>query len=111
MEKRSIFKSVGIGTQLEESKLRSADRLVRLISICCILAWLIQWITMLNLDERNRAPDLAFDKTERKIPGSHFQGRCRPVTLRDYINLVARMGGYLARKSDPPPGNLSLIHI
>ena len=60
---------------------------------------------MLNLDERNRAPDLAFDKTERKIPGSHFQGRCRPVTLRDYINLVARMGGYLARKSDPPPGN------
>jgi len=34
--------------KLEESRLRSADRLVRFISIYCILDWRIQWITMPN---------------------------------------------------------------
>ncbi len=60
---------------------------------------------MLNRDDQNRSPDLAFDKTERKILGAYFRENCRPVVLQDYIYLLARMGGYLARKSDPPPGN------
>ncbi len=30
-----------------------------------------------------------------------MQGR----TLADYLTLIARLGGYLARAHDPPPGN------
>jgi len=26
-------------------------------------------------------------------------------TLADYLTLIARLGGYLARAHDPPPGN------
>ena len=29
----------------------------------------------------------------------------RPLTLGDAITTVARLGGYLARPSDPPPGS------
>lgn len=60
---------------------------------------------MLNRENQNQSPLLAFDTTERKILGAYFQEDCRPVALQDYIVLLARMGGYLARKSDPPPGN------
>ena len=31
--------------------------------------------------------------------------RCRPGTLAFYLIKLARLGGYLARSSDPPPGN------
>jgi hypothetical protein len=29
----------------------------------------------------------------------------RPKTLTHYLTKIARLGGYLARSSDPPPGN------
>jgi hypothetical protein len=32
-------------------------------------------------------------------------GGCRPRTLALYLTKVARLGGYLARGADPPPGN------
>ena len=28
-----------------------------------------------------------------------------PTRLADYVNLVAIIGGYLARRKDPPPGH------
>jgi hypothetical protein len=28
-----------------------------------------------------------------------------PTRLADYVNLVAILGGYLARRKDPPPGH------
>lgn len=44
------FKILKSGFKAEESRLRTAERLSRLIPIFCILAWRIQWITMLNRD-------------------------------------------------------------
>jgi hypothetical protein len=32
--------------------------------------------------------------------------RTRRKTLGRYLNKLARLGGYLARASDPPPGNM-----
>ncbi|HCO23373.1 MAG TPA: IS4 family transposase, partial [Gimesia maris] len=31
-----------------------------------------------------------------------------PATVSDYITEVAKLGGYLARGKDPPPGNMVL---
>lgn len=99
------FKVLKSGLKLEQSRLRTSDRLVRLISICCILAWRIQWITMLNRDDRTFSPALAFDETERRILASYSSQDDCPRLLRDYITILACMGGYLARTGDPPPGN------
>lgn len=99
------FKILKSGFKAEESRLRSADRLSKLISIFCILAWRIQWITMLNRDDNQTAPKIAFDRTERKILASYFRKKHpTPQSLQDYIILLARLGGYLGRASDPPPG-------
>ena len=99
------FKILKSGLGAEESKLREASRLSKLISIFCIIAWRIQWLTMLNRDDEQVSPKLAFDQTERKILAHYFKKACKPKTLNDYINRLARLGGYLDRANDPPPGN------
>jgi hypothetical protein len=38
--------------------------------------------------------------------GNTGKRRCRPGTLSFYLTKLARLGGYLARSSDPPPGSL-----
>jgi hypothetical protein len=41
---------------------------------------------------------------DKLIPGNPAK-RCRRATLFSYLMKVARLGGYLARSKDPPPGN------
>jgi len=35
-------------------------------------------------------------------------GAARRATISDYILKIARLGGHLARASDPPPGNMAM---
>ena len=35
-----------------------------------------------------------------------MNGECHEGSLADYLLVITRLGGYLARKSDPPPGNM-----
>lgn len=99
------FKILKSGLKVEESKLRTADRLVRLIAICCILAWRIHWLTMLNREDKYLSCQVAFDDTERLILEKYHKRMAEPKTLQDYIIRLAKLGGYLARKSDAPPGH------
>ena len=103
-----FFKILKSGLKSDESKLRTADRLTRLIAIYCILAWRIQWLTMMNREAKIFSPKLAFDKIEQKILCAHYKKLPPPKTMQDYINRLARLGGYLSRKSDPPPGNTAI---
>ncbi|MCC8951880.1 IS4 family transposase, partial [Bradyrhizobium sp. Arg62] len=45
-----IFKS---GCKAEDSKLRTAERLVNLIAVLCIVSWRVFWMTMLNRSSPN----------------------------------------------------------
>jgi IS4 transposase len=47
-EIETFHKILKSGCSAEESKLRTAERLVNLIANLCILSWHIFWITMLN---------------------------------------------------------------
>ena len=96
-----MFKS---GFLIEESKLRTADRLSKLISIYCILAWRIQWITWLKREHDKLKPDFVFNFIERKLLKHYHKKPDEVEMLNDYILQLAKMGGYLARKNDPPPG-------
>lgn len=99
------FKVLKSGFKAEESRLRTAERLSRLISIFCILAWRIQWITMLNRENPQLPPEIAFDEIEIKLLTHRGRSRTAPCTLGECIVRLAKIGGYLARKADPPPGN------
>jgi hypothetical protein len=98
------------GCKAEESKLRTADRLANLMALFCILSWRILWLTMVARTAPNAPPQIAFTSTEidllDRLVADAGNRRCRPRTLAYYLTKLARLGGYLARASDPPPGNI-----
>lgn len=97
------------GCRAEDAKLRTAERLVNLIAIFCLLSWRIFWTTMMNRVAPEGPPELAFTTDEIKILDlavKESAAKCnRKPTLSHYLLKLARLGGYLARAHDPPPGN------
>jgi transposase-like protein len=105
----TFHKILKSGCKAEDSKLRTADRLVNLIAVFCILSWRIFWMTMLNRSPSAVTPQNVFSKTECQLLDHLVPDRERDSgvtkTLSSYIIKLARLGGYLARAGDPPPGN------
>lgn len=99
------------GCKAEESQLRTASRLVNLLAVFCILAWRVFWLTMMNRVAPNAAPELAFTPQERRVL-DHLLMKSKDTPsssapkLTTYLTQLTRLGGYLARASDPPPGNM-----
>jgi Transposase DNA-binding len=95
------------GCKAEESKLRTAQRLTNLVSVFCILSWRVFWMTMLNRSAPDALPTLALTATEIAVLDHlvNDKPQARRKTLSHYLTKIARLGGYLARANDPPPGN------
>lgn len=106
----TFFKTLKTGCRIEDIRLTTADRLANCIAMACITAWRIFWITMLRRAEPAGTPAAIFTEIELALldrttaapkPG-------KPRDLDCYLTAVARLGGYLARKSDAPPGTTVL---
>ena len=104
----TFHKILKSGCRVEDAKLRTAERLVNLIAILCILSWRIFWITMQNRTSPEAPPASAFTELDLYLldelvptgPVEYHRSR-----LGNYIVKLARLGGYLDRAHDPPPGN------
>ena len=73
-------------------------------------SWRVFWLTMLNRTMPDVEPQTALTETEirvldRLVPDP-AGARRRRRTLSHYLTKLARLGGYLARASDPLPGNI-----
>ena len=104
------FKILKSGCRAEQARLRTAERLVRLLAVFCILSWRVFWLTMLNRAKPDLEPDLVLTVLEtnildRLIPDPTADPS-PAKTLSLYLIKIARLGGYLARTKDPPPGNI-----
>jgi hypothetical protein len=105
----TFHKILKSGCKAEDSKLRTAQRLTNLISIFCIVSWRVFWMTMINRAEPEANPTVMLTDTEmRLLDGVVKSSPERTGTLSNYLVKLARLGGYLARASDPPPGNTVL---
>ena len=95
----------------ERSKLRTAERLVNLLVLFCILSWRIFWLTMLTRMAGPAKPSLAFTPLEIRILNrlaadrQAAHGRRSP-TIQSCLRQLAHLGGYLDRTCDPPSGNI-----
>lgn len=97
------------GCKAEDVKLRTAERLTRLLCVFCIVAWRVFWMTMVRRSAPDAEPGIALTPVEmqildRMVPNQAADRATRP-TLSTYLTKLARLGGYLARGKDPPPGN------
>ena len=67
-------------------------------------------MTMVNRSAPDVAPGIALTKLEVKLLDRLVEDKdprkSGRKTLTDYLTKVAQLGGYLARKKDPPPGNM-----
>jgi hypothetical protein len=67
-------------------------------------------MTMIARLSPNAQPELAFTKEELEVldavPNNKPNINMQNKTLFYYLNKVARLGGYMNRASDPPPGNI-----
>jgi len=106
----TFHKILKSGFRAEEVRLRTAERIVNLIAILCILSWRVFWMTMVNRSMPDASPEIALTSTELYLLDQLVPDRPGPVppnsTLALYLTKLARLGGYLARAKDPPPGNL-----
>lgn len=105
----TFHKILKSGCRAEESRLRTAERLANLVAILCILSWRIFWMTMANRSEPKAIPQAAFTALELYLLDTLIrdkeEARKRRKSLSEYLIKLARLGGYLARAHDPPPGN------
>jgi hypothetical protein len=100
-----FHKILKTGCRAEQAKLRTAERLSRLIAVFCILSWRVFWMTMVQRTDPEIAAGAAITAQEQTVLDKLFGIPEKPEILSAYLIRIARLGGYLARASDPPPGN------
>jgi hypothetical protein len=97
------------GCRAEDAKLRAADRLANLIAVFSTISWRVMWLTMMARAAPDASPTIALTTSEITIldhaVSEPRHRSAKPKTLHFYLTKLARLGGYLARASDPPPGN------
>jgi hypothetical protein len=98
------------GCQAEQARLRTADRLTNLLAVLCVVGWRVFWLTTVNRATPDASAETALTRSEIDVL-DRLSGRSMPDaerTVGRYLLQIAKLGGYLARAKDPPPGNLVL---
>ena len=106
----TFHKILKSGCQAEQSKLRTAERLVNLLATFCILSWRIFWLTMINRSTHMSKATVAFTPLEidllQRLTPERQSSSTRSASLKSCLTQLARLGGYLNRAGDGPPGNI-----
>lgn len=103
-----LFKTFKSGCKIEEKSLRSADRLYPLFNLFLIIAWRINFLLHMS----RIIPDIScayyFEESEWRAgymaATRNKEPLTSPPTLSEMMGYIARLGGYLGRKKDLPPG-------
>lgn len=106
----TFHKILKSGCKAEKSKLQTAERLTNLLAVFCIMAWRVFWMTMINQTSPKSPASTVFTPSEIEIlelldAGNKSKSKAKTKTVHHYLIRLAKIGGYLARGKDPPPGN------
>jgi hypothetical protein len=95
------------GCRIEQLGHDSAERLERATTLRLVIAWRIMLMTLLGREVPELPVELLFSELELKVLGAFAKTRKlrAPANLGEAVRMVARLGGYLARTHDPPPGH------
>ena len=98
------------GCRAEETRLQTAERLVKFLALIAVVSWRIFFVTMSARAKPDAPPDTVLTAAEvnalDRIDAARATPRLQQRTLADYLLQIAMLGGYLARNRDPPPGNM-----
>jgi len=95
------------GCRIEDKAHATAERLRRAIGIDLVIAWRIMLMTLLGREMPDPPAEVLFSDVEVRILRAYARakGLKPPLSLNEAVRLIAKIGGYIGRKSDPPPGH------
>lgn len=95
------------GCRIEELSHDTAERLRRAIAIRLVIAWRVMLMTLLGREAPELPAEVLFSDIEVRTLAAYAckRGWSAPTNLGEAVRLLAIIGGYLARKTDPPPGH------
>jgi len=96
------------GLKVENCRLKTADRLIRYLSVMSIVAWRIFWLTLVSRIAPDASCMLFLSIVEWKILYRIYNKKKsfpkKPSTINQCVRWIAMLGGFLARKNDKEPG-------
>lgn len=100
------------GCNIEERQLGSAETIEACLAIDMVVAWRVHHLTKLGREVPNLPCTIFCEDDEWKALTSFILRRPivdgTPPTAREYIRMVASLGGFLGRKCDGEPGTKSI---
>ncbi len=95
------------GCRIEDLGHATAERLRRAIAINMVIAWRIMLMTLLGRETPELPAEVLFSDIELRTLHAYAKKKRlkTPDLLGEAVTLVAKIGGYLGRNSDPPPGH------
>lgn len=106
------FKVLKSGFRVEACRLGTADRLICYLTIMSVVAWRLFMITLIARTKPSRPCSEFLTEVEWNVLVAILSpDGDRPATpplIADVVTEIAKLGGYLARKKDGPPGTLAL---
>ncbi|WP_157940675.1 IS4 family transposase [Escherichia coli] len=102
-----FFRVLKSGCQVEALQLETFERTRNCLALYLIIAWRIMYITSLYKTMPEISSKLIFSGDEWKYLWLLVENTAppkNPPDIKTAIVMLARLGGYLARKNDSPPG-------
>ena len=106
------FKVLKSGFRVESCRLGHADRLARYLTVMSIVAWRLFMITLIaRTDPATPCSTLLADQEWKVLflkANKKMTIPKKPPSIGNVVIWIAKLGGYLARKNDGPPGTITL---
>jgi hypothetical protein len=96
-------KALKTGCKIEERQLQTWERMDVLLGIYSVIAWKVLELRDLARENSSADPEVLLSDAERAVLEARFP-ELRGESAKAYAISVAKLGGYLDRNSDPPPG-------
>ncbi len=100
------------GCRIEDLAHDTAERLRRAIAINLVIAWRIMLMTLSGRETPALPAEVLFSDIELRTLRAYSKknGLKPPELLGEAVRMVAKIGGYLGRNNDPPPGHQLIWH-
>jgi hypothetical protein len=102
----AYFRVLKSGCKVKASQLETAHGYEAYLLLCLIVAWRVMYLLMLGRVRLEVPCDgvLEVDEWQSVCVVMSEQLPSSPPLLGEMVSLIAKLGGYLARKGDGPPG-------
>ena len=108
----SFFKVLKSGCKIEERQFKTGNRLKSVITLDSIIAWRILFLTFIGRELPDIPASVIFEEYEWQSLHCHIHETNEPPaevpSLQAVTMQIAKLGGFLGRKSDGHPGPITM---